>query len=66
MSKIKDVKLELSYIADNNVKWYINFKKKRKINMHQQYDPTFAATGTNPREQTTFLNTKIGSQQLNL
>lgn len=26
-SKIKDVKLELSlsYIADNNVKWYINF-----------------------------------------
>ena len=34
--------------------------------MHQQYDPTFAATGTNPREQTTFLNTKIGSQQLNL
>ena len=30
MSKIKDVKLELSYIADNNVKWYINFKKKER------------------------------------
>ena len=34
--------------------------------MHQQYDPTFVATGTNPREQTIFLNTKTYSQQLNL
>ena len=30
ISKIKDVKLERSYIADNNVKWYINFIKKDK------------------------------------
>lgn len=30
--------------------------------MYQQYDPTFVATGTNPRGQITFLNTKINAQ----